>query len=106
MDIQQLHEEIKEINLSFLMLAKQMISEDKAGALFRLGINEEMAELVAGLTPAQMLKMAASSMLLCAFRFDERLLLSMTSDYTRSRQMTQVHAGILMAGQPATALAA
>ena len=72
MNANQLHEEIKEANLSYMMLAKQMINDDKASAIFRLGISEEMADLLAGLTPAQLLKMAASNMLLCAFRFERR----------------------------------
>ena len=106
MNAKQLHEEIKEANLSYMMLAKQMINDDKASAIFRLGISEEMADLVAGLTPAQLLKMAASNMLLCAFRFDERLLLNMVTDYNKDRMMSQAHATILMAGRPAEAIAA
>jgi len=106
MNAQQLHEEIKEANLSYMMLAKQMINDDKASAIFRLGISEEMADLLAGLTPAQLLKMAASNMLLCAFRFDERLLLNMVTGYNKDRMMSQAHATILMAGRPVEQLAA
>ena len=100
----QLHEEIKEANLSYLLLARQMIQEDKSGAIFRLGISEEMAELVAGLSPAQLLKMAASNILLCRFRFDEKLLLNMITGYNKDRMMSQTHTAILMAGQPAASL--
>lgn len=106
MNANQLHEEIKEANLSYLLLAQQMINEDRVSALFRLGISQEMAELVAGLTPAQLLKMAASNMLVCRFRFDERLLLNMVTDYTKDRLMSQPHAAIMMACQPVEALAA
>ena len=102
----QLHEEIKEANLSYMLLAKQMIQEDKAASLFRLGISEEMAELIAGLSTAQLLKMASSNMLLCRFRFDEKLLLSMVTDYNKDRMMSQAHTAILMAGRPVEVLAA
>ncbi|MBI4938800.1 MAG: flagellar transcriptional regulator FlhD [Nitrosomonadales bacterium] len=102
----QLHEEIKEANLSYMLLAKQMIQEDKAASLFRLGISEEMAELIAGLSTAQLLKMASSNMLLCRFRFDEKLLLNMVTDYSKDRMMSQAHTAILMAGRPVEALAA
>lgn len=102
----QLHEEIKEANLSYMLLARQMIQEDKPAAIFRLGISEEMAELVAGLSPAQLLKMAASNMLLCRFRFDEKLLLNMIIDYNKDRMMSHTHAAILMVGQPMEQLAA
>ena len=106
MNARQLHEEIREANLSYMMLAKQMINNDKASAIFRLGISEEMADLVAGLTPAQLLKMASSNMLLCAFRFDDRLLLNMVTDYNKDRLMSHAHAAILMADRPVEALAA
>ena len=106
MNANQLHEEIKEANLSYLLLAQQMINEDQAAAVFRLGISQEMAELISRLTPAQLLKMAASNMLLCRFRFDERLLLNMITDYNKDRMMSQPHAAIMMAAQPVEALAA
>jgi flagellar transcriptional activator FlhD len=106
MNSAQLHEEIREANLSYMLLAKQMIQEDKAASLFRLGISEEMAELIAGLSPAQLLKMASSNLLLCRFRFDEKLLLNMVTDYSKDRMMSQAHTAILMAGSPVEALAA
>ena len=106
MDTTQLHEEIKEANLSYMLLARQMINDDKDAAIFRLGISEEMVELVAGLSPAQLLKMSASNMLLCRFRFDEKLLLNMITDHNKDRMMSQAHTAILMAGQPMEALAA
>jgi flagellar transcriptional activator FlhD len=52
----QMHEEINEANFTYLLLARQMIQEDKAAAIFCLGITEEMAEFVAKLNPAQLLK--------------------------------------------------
>lgn len=105
MNSAQLHEEIKEANLSYMLLAKQMIQEDKAASLFRLGISDEMADLIAGLSPAQLLKMASSNLLLCRFRFDEKLLLNMVTDYSKDRMMSQAHTAILMAGRPVEALA-
>lgn len=102
----QINEEIRDANLSYLLLAQQMIQNDRVAAIFRLGISAEMAGLIAGLTPAQILKMAASSMLLCRFRFDERLLLNMVTDFNKDRLMSQAHATILMSAQPVEALAA
>lgn len=102
----QLHEEIKEANLSYLLLAQQMIRSDKASAIFRLGISDEMADLISGLSPAQMLKMSATNMLLCCFRFDEKLMLNMVGDYSKERSLSKTHAAILMAGRPVEAIAA
>jgi len=106
MNAKQMHEEIKEANLSYMLLAQQMIGDDKATATFRLGISDEMADLVAGLTPAQLLKMASSNMLLCRFRLDEDVLLNMITDYSKDRMMSQAHAAILMADRPVELLGA
>jgi len=101
-----LQEEIKEANLSYLLLARQMIQDDQDTAVFRLGISKELAEIVADLSPAQLLKMASSSNLLCNFRFDEKLLLNMITDYNKDRMMSQAHTAILMAGYPMEVFAA
>lgn len=106
MNVNQMHSEIKDANLSYMLLAQQMIKDDKVSSIFRLGVSEEMATLIDGLTPAQMLKMASTNMMLCRLRFDERLLLNMISDFNKDRMMSQAHATILMTGQPVEALAA
>ena len=42
----RLLDEIRETNLSYLLLAQQLIREDRAEATFRLGISEEVADAV------------------------------------------------------------
>jgi len=105
MNITQLQEGIRDINLTYLMLAQQMINEDKPAAIFRLGIGKDLLEVIANLTPPQIIKMAASNMLLCRFRFDEKLLLNMVTDYSKDRLMSQAHAAILMSAQDIEELA-
>ena len=95
-----------EANLTYLLLAQQMIKEDKPATMFRLGVTEDVADLIERLTPAQILKMAASNMLLCRFRFDNRMLADMLTSYSKDRMMASAHAAVLMAGQPAQQLAA
>jgi flagellar transcriptional activator FlhD len=106
MHINQIHEEIRGTNLSYMLLAQQMIQSDKVAAIFRLGVSEEMADLISGLSPAQILKMADSNLMLCRFRFDERLMLNMITDFNKDRMMSQAHTTILMTAQPMEALAA
>ncbi len=105
MSITQLQEGIRDINLTYLMLAQQMINEDKPAAIFRLGIGKDLLEVIANLTPPQIIKMSASNMLLCRFRFDEKLLLNMVTDYSKDRLMSQAHAAILMSAQDIEELA-
>jgi len=66
-----IHNDIKEVNLAYLMLAQSMIRADREGAIFRLGISQEIAGILERLTPGQVLRMASSDMLLCSFRFDD-----------------------------------
>ena|SRR5438445_12941976 len=92
--------EIRDANLSYLMLAQQMIRSDKATAIFRLGISKEIADLLKGLNNAQILKLASTNMMLARFRFDDGAILSMLTNYNKDRMLARSHAAILMAGQP------
>jgi len=100
MQPQQLASEIRELNLSYMLLAKQMLQEDRAAAMYRLGISKDVADIVEGLTAGQILKMAASNLLLCRFRLDDRVLLEMVTNHGRAAEMSPAHAAIMMARQP------
>ena len=56
MNTEQILAEIREANLSYLMLAQSLVRADKEQALFRLGVSEETASLIGALTPAQMMR--------------------------------------------------
>lgn len=105
MSNEQLLSEIRDTNLAYLLLAQQMIRTDMATAMFRLGISQEVAEIVERLSPAQIMKMAASNMMLCRFRCDDRAILGLLSDHNANKPMQASHAAVLMAGQPAAGLA-
>jgi len=99
MNTAQMQEGIRDINLTYLMLAQDMIKQDKLTAIYRLGLTQDLVDVIGGLTPAQIIKLASCNMLLCAFRFDENILLNMVTDYSKSRMMAQTHAAILMSSQ-------
>jgi flagellar transcriptional activator FlhD len=94
------YNDIKEVNLAYLMLAQSMVRSDRESAIFRLGVSEEIADILDRLTPGQVLKMAGSDMLLCNFRFDDTLLVNLLSNHERDRGVGHVHAAILAAGRP------
>ncbi|HLA34909.1 MAG TPA: flagellar transcriptional regulator FlhD [Rhodocyclaceae bacterium] len=98
------YNDIKEVNLSYLMLAQNMVRADRETAIFRLGISEEIADVLGRLTPGQILKMASSNMLLCSFRFEDTLLLDLLSNHERDRGVGHVHAAILASRMPVSAL--
>jgi len=91
--------EIRDANLGYLMLAQQMIRSDKATAIFRLGISNEIADLIEGMNNAQILKLAGANMMLARFRFDDGAILGMLTNYNKDRSLAHSHAAILMAGQ-------
>lgn len=105
MGADQMMAEIKDVNLTYMMLAQHMLRKDRAAAIYRLGISEDVAGVVESLTSGQLLKMAASNLLLCRFRFDDRLIVELLTSHSKDRAMSQSHAAILMAGQPVEAMA-
>jgi len=105
MNINDMMAEIRDANLSYLMLAQQMIRSDKAAAIFRLGISHEIAELLEGLSNSQILKLATSSMMVARFRFDDGAILNMLTSHSKDRTLAHSHAAILMAGQPVEEIA-
>ena len=98
MNTDQLLHEIREANLAYLVLAQHLIRTDRTEALFRLGIGEEVADILDRLSTAQILKIAASNMLMCRFRFDDEVVWKLLTSHARERGTSGVHAAILMAG--------
>ncbi|VXC64305.1 Flagellar transcriptional regulator FlhD [Burkholderia sp. 8Y] len=85
--------EIREVNLSYVLLAQRLLQQDRVSAMVRLGLSEQVAELVSSLTLAQAVKIAASSHLLCRFRFDDHAILASLADKDKSPALA--HAAML-----------
>ena len=102
MNDDQLTQEIREANLTYLMLAQSLIRTDREQALYRLGISEESAALIALLAPSQMMKIASSNTLLCRFRMDDDMVWGLLTSHGKSAAndvTSRLHASILMAGR-------
>lgn len=97
--------EIRELNLAYLMLAQQMLLNNRESAMFKLGLGEDVAEIIEKLSPGQILRMASSDMLLCRFRFDDELLVNLLTNHDRDSQVSRLHATILAASRPVEHLA-
>ena len=98
----QILAEIREANLSYLMLAQSLIRIDRDQALFRLGVSEDTATIIGTLTPAQMMKIAGGNTLLCRFRMDDDLVWNLLTSHGKGASndgMGRLHASILMAGR-------
>lgn len=102
MNTEQILSEIREANLSYLMLAQSLIRSDREQALFRLGVSEETATLIEMLSPAQMMKIASGNTLLCRMRCDDDLVWNLLTNHGKSAandSVSRLHASILMAGR-------
>ena len=108
MNDEQLLAQIREANMTYLMLAQSLIRKDKAEALFRLGMSEEAADMITALSPAQIMRIASSNMLLCRFRVDDDIVWNLLTNHSTNKvdndATTKLHASILMAGRYAETL--
>ena len=102
MNADQMLTEIREANLSYLMLAQSLIRTDRDQALYRLGVSEDTAIMISLMTPAQMMKIASGNTLLCRFRMDDDLVWGLLTNHGKGAAndtTTRLHASILMAGR-------
>jgi flagellar transcriptional activator FlhD len=94
--------------MTYLMLAQNLIRQDKAEALFRLGMSEEAADMISTLSPAQIMRIASTNMLLCRFRVDDDMVWNLLTNHSATKvdndATTKLHASILMAGRFAEAV--
>ncbi|MGM3226602.1 flagellar transcriptional regulator FlhD [Dickeya zeae] len=96
MGTSELLKHIYDINLSYLLLAQRLINDEKASAMFRLGINEEMADALMQLTLPQMVKLAETNQLICHFRFSDHNTIKLLTQESRADDLQQIHTGILL----------
>nr|WP_301334479.1 flagellar transcriptional regulator FlhD [Variovorax dokdonensis] len=94
----QITREIGDINLAYMLLAQKLVKQDRAEAMFRLGISRELADLLANMSLSQIMKLAASTFLLCSFRLHDHPVFSAMGDEKESL-MQQAHMSILMAAR-------
>jgi flagellar transcriptional activator FlhD len=101
MNNDQILAEIRETNLSYLMLAQSLIRSDREQALFRLGLSESAADLINALSPAQILKIASQNTLVCRMRIDDDLVWGLLTNHGKggNDSVSRLHANILMAGR-------
>ncbi|CAN5612569.1 flagellar transcriptional regulator FlhD [soil metagenome] len=106
MKSEQMMNEIRDTNLSYLILAQSMIRKDKPQALFRLGLSEAVADLIAQLSVQQLIKIASRNLVMCAMRFNDEMIWGLLSDKHEPQEgmeqtSSRLHASVLMAGRQA-----
>jgi flagellar transcriptional activator FlhD len=102
MTTEQILAEIREANLSYLMLAQTLIRADREQALYRLGVGEDTATMIASLSAAQLMKIAQTNSLLCRFRMDDDIVWNLLTSHGKAAandHVGRLHASILLAGR-------
>lgn len=97
-------EALREINLAYLMLAQQMLKADPETACFRLGISEEVAQIISDLSVTGLVKMANSQTMLFRMSFDDATLARLKAGEGRDETIAGLHASILSASRIREAL--
>lgn len=92
--------DIQEVNLSYLMLAQRLLRENYAAGMFRLGFESDVADIVLRLSPAQLVKLAGSSSIICKFRLNDYDLLSSLTQDVLGGVLQQAHSTILLSKRP------
>lgn len=97
MDNSDIVKQIYGINLSYLLLAQRMLNEDKYSAIYRLGIEKELAETLRGLSLHELVKLAETNQLICKFRFEQAEIIERLTQESRVDDLQQIHTGIMLA---------
>ncbi|MFV0265313.1 MULTISPECIES: flagellar transcriptional regulator FlhD [Kluyvera] len=87
---------IHDINLSYLLLAQQLIREDKFAAGFRLGLPEATIDTIKDLSLPQLIKLASTNQLICRLRVDNEMVIDVLTKNSRIEALQQIHTGIIL----------
>ena len=101
----EIFREIGDINLAYMLLAQKLVQQDRGAAMFRLGIGEELADLLATMSLAQIVKLASSNLLLCSFRLSDNPMFAAVGQ-GKDGALQQAHLSILMAARQPVPVAA
>ena len=97
--------EIADLNLTYLLLAQKLLRQDRAAAMLRLGLGAEMADVLVAMSLAEVVKLATSNFVLCAFRLGELPIARTVMQDARERALQQAHLSIVLAAQGAAVAA-
>jgi flagellar transcriptional activator FlhD len=89
---------IREINLSYITLAQRLLQEDRPVGMCRLGLSNEIADILTSLSRPQVVKLAAADHLLCSFRFNDHAMLAALTKTAGASEIAAANATQQVAG--------
>lgn len=90
---------IQEQNLSYLLLAQKLLADDRKMAIFRLHLDEPMADLISSLTIGQLIKLSSSGQLLCGIALKDTEKLKGLLSNERSGGLVKMHMAMMLASE-------
>lgn len=87
---------IHDINLSYLLLAQQLIRDDKYAASFRLGLTGATVDALKDLSLTQVIKLATINQLICQLRIDNEVMIEHLTRDSRIEALQKTHTGIIL----------
>lgn len=95
-------ESIKELNLSFLVLAQKIVQENRVMAKIHLGMDDRGCEIMDCMTPQQLIRMANSPMVLCKLRFDDSKVLESMESAKKEPRLSILHSHLVALSKEAS----
>lgn len=95
-DYSELLQSIHDINLSYLLLAQQLIRDDKFTSGFRLGLEDSTIEMLKDLSLPKLIKLSTSGQLICRLRLDNEAVINCLTKDSRIDALQRIHTGIIL----------
>lgn len=93
----EVSKEISDLNLTYMLLAQKLLRQDRAAAMFRLGITRELADMLVGMSLSQVVRLAATNFVLCGFRLGDVPSMGAMVQDSKDHALQQAHLSILLA---------
>jgi len=105
MNEMDISKEISDLNLNYLLLAQKLLRTDRAAAMLRLGTSRELADMLVGMSLAEIVRLAATNFVLCSFRLDGLPTTMAAIGGAKEASLHQAHISIVLAARQNAALA-
>jgi len=99
MNDEDISKEISDLNLNYMLLAQKLLRKDRAAAMLRLGISRELADMLVGMSLAQIVRLAATNFVLCSFRLDGLPAAVAAPAAAKDASLHQAHISIVLAAR-------
>ncbi|GED40827.1 flagellar transcriptional regulator FlhD [Cobetia marina] len=88
--------DIQSVNLSYLLLVQRLLAEDVDMARVRLGLSQEMADILSGMSVSQLVSLSSCNQLLCELALDDAAQLKGVLQGGRDQDFGAMHTAMLL----------